>query len=78
MNDLKVTEGMESVAWDVHPTMKQKLEDVLAHPDFRAQVAELMRGMVPEPTWRGDHFDPAESQLSQRVLDRIAEWESAK
>ena len=56
MTDFKVTDGMVAAmmalpvdAPPAHsPKAEEMLQDALAHPDFRAQVAELMRGMVPD------------------------------
>ena len=62
MTDFKVTDGMVAAmmalpvdAPPAHsPKAEEMLQDALAHPDFRAQVAELMREMVPEGVagWR--------------------------
>ena len=76
MNDLKVTEGMVDAA-SLHLdafvpdlTLQYAIEAALTHPDFRAQVAELMRGVV----CKTEGISPCRTE----TLARIAEWESAK
>lgn len=87
MNNLKVTYGMVDAA-SLHLdafvpdlTMQYAIEAALTHPDFRAQVAELMRGTVPDAR---DCLDEdatdadAHNRCRNETLARIAEWESAK
>ena len=82
---VEVTEGMESVAWGAHPTMKEKLEAVLAHPDCQRQLRDMVLAAVP-PVGSGDwcvisdfvdgYNDHAEETIA--AINRLFEQEPSK
>lgn len=93
MNEVKVTERMVRDAgyhWSGHLPMRSDLERLgavvqaaLTHPDFRKQVAELMRGMVPaKETLYGGMPDQEEyiyegiNRARTEALARIEAWEN--
>lgn len=93
MTDFKVTDGMSEAAWDSDGTdyvgeykriynAHVAIEAALSHPDFRAQVAEIMRGMVPEKAVSGKWDDNADrawgygrNDTIDEVVNRIQQWE---
>ena len=82
MNGLKVTAGMAEAADVGH--LEDGIAAALAHPDFRAQVAELMRSMVPDEKRIPMYADRdalravGANRFRTETLARIAAWESAR
>ena len=92
MTDFKVTDGMHTRALIQYDAiaepgvntraLREALEAALAHPDFRAQVAELMRGMVPEAE-HNQKWDSSELRAirtgrnfcREETLASIQQWE---
>lgn len=85
MTDLKVTDGIHTralIQYDAIAApgvntraLREALEAALAHPDFRAQVAQLMRGMVPGRDSDGGSYALAHNHCREDVFARIQQWE---